>query len=35
MMIAFFMGMICGAIGFLLITALLVGGNPRHWRADK
>lgn len=29
---SFVVGMIVGAVGFLLIMALLVGGNPRHWR---
>lgn len=31
-MLAFVGGMMFGAVGFLFIIALLVGGNPRHWR---
>lgn len=30
--ISFFAGMVFGAVGFLFIIALFVGGNPRHWR---
>lgn len=29
---SFVVGMIVGAVGFLLVVAVIVGSDPRHWR---